>query len=223
MPKPPTERIFYSTLVTEHIVPKGNEGVFQRWYKSLVQVARRQMGFVRAELCPPLPCEDDVVKWYAIVHFDTPTHLNDWIKSDDRKRLLEEGQEIFRSYRFKSFTTGLEGWFSQKSGSEENNLEPPPWKQILSVVLGLYPVVILQSKLFAALGIMQSWPSASSMLINNLITSSILTLAVMPVIARLFSFWLRPTYRRTSWKTEVWGLTLIVMALGCMVVLFNKV
>ena len=213
---------FYSSLVIEHIVPKGKESAFIRWHNSLVREAKRQVGFLRVDRCPALRCENDVFKWYSITHFDTPEHLSEWIESDARQQLLVAGQHIFRSYRFKSFTTGLEGWFSQDAGAERLGFGPPVWKQILSVVLGLYPTVMVQSLIFKAFGVMQHWAPANAILVNNLISSSILALVVMPFVGKRLRFWLRPAYHASTSKNDLFGLAIVGMILTGMVVIFNQ-
>jgi uncharacterized protein len=221
---PPTDQTFYSSVMVEYIVCEGNDVAFTEWHKALTQLAQSFAGFVRMDLGPPLPCTDGVVKWYSVVHFDSPRHLNRWLTSGDRKTQIATGRHLMRAYRFKSFTTGLEGWFSQEAGdTEQSSLGPPAWKQVLSVVLGLYPTVMVQMLVFSALGIMKSWSPASAMLANNLITSIILTWVVMPVISKRLSFWLRPAYRLPIRRVDWQGTAIVLVAFLGMVILFDYV
>ncbi|BAU10399.1 hypothetical protein LEP3755_08830 [Leptolyngbya sp. NIES-3755] len=216
----PEDRVFYSTVVLEHIVPNQNKAAFQNWQRALIQNAETHDGFARADFCPPLQCADGVIKWYSIVHFNAPDHLNDWLNSDDRAELVQSGRSIFENYKFKSFTTGLEGWFSTEAGQERSSLGPPPWKQVMAVVLGLYPLVMIQSKLFALWG----WQSSASLtLISNFITSSLLTWAVMPNITKGFRFWLQPAFRASERKQDLIGAAIVLTALGLMVSLFSQI
>jgi uncharacterized protein len=208
-----------ASLVVEHVVPQGKGWAFRLWQMSITQAARRYKGFLRTDLLPPL--KGDCLKWYVIIHFDSPEHLDAWLRSHEREALLAAGQQIIESYKFTSFATGLEGWFSRHAGAEHFGFGPPAWKQILTVVLALYPTVVLQSWGFKQLGWMQSWPPAIAMLVNMLITSSLLTWVVMPNLTRLFKFWLRPSHQATPFKTECLGLGLMAIAFSVMVVLFN--
>ncbi len=214
--------VFYSSVVLEHIVSKTKNAAFNRWYKAMARLVEQQPGFLRIDTCPPLECVDDVVKQYSIIHFDTVNHLHDWLTSNQQTEILESGQDMFIDYKYKSFTTGLEGWFSQETGNR-SGLGPARWKQVLSVVLGLYPLVMTQSLLFAAMGLFTGWLPAAAMLINNLITSSALTYLVMPRIAKLFNFWLYPAYQERSRQSNLLGTAILLTAFGMMVIFFNHI
>lgn len=217
------DRVFYSTVVLEHIVPNQNRTRFRKWHNALIQSAKRHKGYIRTDTCPPLQCVDGVMKWYSIVHFDTPNHLNDWLTSHDRASLVESGQKIFENYKFKSFTTGLEGWFSAQVGQEKSSLGTPPWKQVMSVVLGLYPLVMIQTKIIPNIGFLQSWSPAFVTLISNLIVSSLLTWLVMPQITKALRFWLQPAFRVSDRKMDLIGTAIVLTALGLMVSVFNYI
>lgn len=216
----PHQKHFYTSSVMEYIVPEAQATAFEAWYGQLRQVVQYHSGFLRADLCTPLNCDDGVIKYYSIIHFASPSQLDLWLTCEARRHLFQAGETLVLAYRFKSFTTGLEGWFSLSGGSS-GSLGPPRWKQILSVVLGLYPTVMTQGLVFSALGMMQGWPLPTAMLVNNLITSSLLTWVVMPRVSRLLKFWLRPAYSLTSRRVDLAGAGIVLSLLILCVVLFH--
>jgi|GEM_PF-415072 hypothetical protein len=217
------EPVPYSSVVVEYTVPQEKSWIFRKWHRGLIQTAQGFKGFVRADRHRPLSCRSGVLKWYAVIHFEQPEDLNRWLLSPERETLLKDGREIFQSYKFKSFETGLEGWFSHQSGNELTGLGPPAWKQILSVVLGLYPVIMIQDFLLEHLGLLESWEPASAMLVKNLITTCILTLVVMPLVVRVLDFWLQPAHRRASIRIEIVGATFTIVAMAAMVLVFSEI
>ena len=217
------EQVPYSSVVIEYTVPQEKSWAFRKWHRGLVNAAKDFQGFIRADRHRPLHCRGDVLKWYSVVHFEQPEDLNRWLLSPQREALLKLGRDLFKSYKFKSFETGLEGWFSHHSGNELTGLGPPAWKQILSVVLGLYPVIMIQDCVIDYLDLMKSWDPASAMLVKNLITTCILTLVVMPLIMRALDFWLQPAHRRASMRIEIVGATVTIAAMVAMVFVFSEI
>ncbi len=213
----------YSSVVIEYTVPQDKSWAFRAWHRSLIHAVQGFPGFIRADRHRPLPCQGGLLKWYAVVHFTQPEDLNRWLLSPQREALLKLGRDLFNSYKFKSFETGLEGWFSHHSGNELTGLGPPAWKQILSVVLGLYPVIMIQDWVIDAFDLMKSWDPASAMLVKNLVTTCILTLVVMPLILRVLDFWLQPAHRRASIRIEIVGATFTIAAMVAMVFVFSEI
>lgn len=192
-----------ASYVIEHEVAPDKQDAFRDWQTNITKAVSYYAGYQGTDVCPPV--EDDE-KWYIMVHFDSAEHLNDWLESDMRHKLVETGKSIFSTSKITYYKTGLERWFI----NQETN--PPAWKQIMATLLGLYPTVMLLVLLQSTSGITQNWSRADAMLISNLVSCCLLTWFVMPGVASLLKFWLQPTSasRSTHWI----GLLLVLFALG---------
>lgn len=100
-------------------------------------------------------------------------------------------------------------------------LRAPAWKQIFSVVLGLYSVISVQEIVFGYFGILEDWPPTVALCANLIVTSCILTFVVMPIVVRLLDFWLQPAYQPASVRANVIGTVSALLALGGMMLLFT--
>lgn len=209
------ERVSNTSLVIEYEVSKDQELQFKEWQLELRLAVRNFKGYLNTDICTPIKGVQN--KWYIIVHFDNSANLTQWLDSDSRHNLIKLGKKNFGSYQYKRLGTGLEGWFSNHIGQAYSS--PSAWKQNFAVLFGLYPTVMIETLLLSQLHLMESWSLAPKMFVNNLVSCSLLTWAVMPLVTRILNLWLRP--QRSELKINLIGTLLVFTGYGLMISIFQ--
>ena len=124
----------------------------------------------------------------------------------------------FPNFRLKTLPTGFGAWFAAQLDHPAG--QPPPWKMALTVLLGLYPTVmlltILVGPLLAHLG------TAGSMLVGNALSVSILQWGFMPLLQPLLGPWLLAGADTSRTRSAVW-LVLILIVLAGQATLFQRI
>ncbi|MGW3622444.1 antibiotic biosynthesis monooxygenase [Streptomyces sp. NPDC000880] len=200
------------TAVVSHEVLPGREREFMRWQDKILKAQERHPGFMGSEMFKPVEGVQD--RWVVAFRFDTREHLDGWLDSESREKLLEEGRDYFRSYDVRKIGSAFGGWFRFSEGAGEGI--PPNWKQAMSVVLALYPTVMILDLTvgdwFNSLGM----PGYLALFISNVLSVSILTWLLMPLVNRALAFWLLPS-RARSLRIHVAGAA--VVAACCLVLI----
>ncbi len=189
------------TVVVTHPVDPSREEEFLAWQARMNEAERSFPGFRGSELFRPVAGVQD--EWTTLFRFDSEEHLNAWLDSSERKRLLEEGGH-FKEFELRRISSPFGSWFAWKDTDA-----PPPseWKTALSVLVGLYPLVVLLT-----LAISEAWPHGKlweTLLLGNVLSVAILTWIVMPfIVTRALRFWLAP--RHTSAPLDAIGAAISI-------------
>jgi antibiotic biosynthesis monooxygenase (ABM) superfamily enzyme len=202
------------TIVVSHRVAPADENDFLDWQKRVTDAERQFAGFRGAELFRPVPGVQD--EWTALYRFDTDEHVNAWLASPERKRLLREGRR-FQDFRLDRISSPFGSWFTEP-GRDEGTRGPAEWKTALSVLVGLYPTVVLLT-----LAISELWKRAelwASLLVGNILSVMLLTWVVMPVVTRALRFWLVPEGGRDSRRLDAAGAAVSVAFLTLAALVF---
>jgi antibiotic biosynthesis monooxygenase (ABM) superfamily enzyme len=201
------------TVVISHPVAHEHEKAFRAWIEKLRAVERTQPGFRGSHLYEPVPGVQD--NWTAVYRFDTPEHLDAWLDSPARAALLEEGKR-FNDFEVQRVPSPYGSWFS--FGDEGEAAGPPPWKSALSVLVGLYPTVVLLTLVIRALW--DTGPLWATLLVGNVVSSIILTWVVMPRISRLLRWWLAPAPGAETRRVDRLGAIVSIAVLTCLAFIF---
>ncbi|MFD4442282.1 antibiotic biosynthesis monooxygenase [Nocardia sp. NPDC058519] len=203
------------TVVVSHPVAAERETEFIAWQDRMTEAERTFRGFRGSGLHRPIPgVQND---WTIIYSFASAEHLDRWLESPQRKALLAEAPD-FRDFEVHRIANPYGSWFPPSETGVEGG--PASWKTALSVLVGLYPTVVILT-----VAIAEIWPGAQlwiSLLVGNILSVSLLTWVVMPVVTRALGFWMRPRPHRDP-RTDMVGLACSVGFLTVAAVFFYLV
>jgi uncharacterized protein len=193
-------------------VPPAAEETFLEWQRAASLAAERFPGYSSTDLYPPVAGRGD--EWVVLIHFQDEASLSRWLDSPERARRVEELRAKVGDFDLKTLEDGFGPWFVRQGQAEP--AAPTAWKMALTVLLALFPTVmvltILVGPLTSPLGL------AASMLIGNAMSISILQWVVMPRLTKKLDPWFRGG--QSAWRfTPV----LILLTLAVLTALFRQV
>lgn len=199
------------TVVVSHPIEAAQEDEFIAWTERVTAAERAFTGFRGAEVFRPVPGVQD--EWTVLFRFDTDEHLNDWLESPQRTKLLDEGR-AFEEFELRRISSPFGSWFSFAGAAAE---PPAQWKTALAVLVGLYPTVVLLT-----LAISEIWDGKlwATLLVGNILSVTLLTWVVMPIVTRALRFWLAPDSRQALQRIDEIGAAVSIVFLTLAALVF---
>jgi antibiotic biosynthesis monooxygenase (ABM) superfamily enzyme len=196
-------------------VPAEAAQRFMEWQRGVTAVAEGFPGYRGTEVYPPADPQQG--EWVVVIHFDSNDSLRRWLDSPERARWVERLRTEVGDFQLRTLPGGFGPWFAGLDRGPEA-APPPSWKFALTVLLALYPTVMLLT-VFPGMFTKSWWP-AVAMLLSNALSVSLLQWAVTPVLTRLLVPWLKARGVEQR-RLTVAGTVLIVFLLVALALLFH--
>lgn len=201
--------------VTEVLFAKiqpGAENAFRHWSTKINRAQSRYPGYLGVTIQPPFAGQ---YEWTTLLRFDSPENLDNWLKSPDRRELMREMQTFLVSGSRHRLATSFPSWIPAPPASAR---PAPNWKTTALVLLGLFPIVMLE--MWALGGILNQYFARSpGMFVANMISAGLTGYVSMPLLVRAFRWWLFLREDSSKWITPV-GIVLLLALYAAEIILF---
>ena len=176
-----------ATAVITHRVRDGQQEGYDDWLNEIGPLCRSYPGHLDLQIIRPIP--GLTATYTVIIRFDTREHLQGWMSSPDRKRLIEQVRPLLVQDDDFFIRSGLDFWFTPEGARAK---VPVRWKQFLVTWSAIFPLVLV-IPLVVALGLRQLGVPQNHYLDLLLSTGSvvwIMVYLVMPHYTKLIQRWL---------------------------------
>jgi antibiotic biosynthesis monooxygenase (ABM) superfamily enzyme len=203
-----------ATTVTQVIfsrIKPGMDADYRNWAARMQQAQARYPGYRGTYLQPPVT---GGMHWITMLRFDTAEHLSAWLAAPERAAMLNEARAFIESEELLRLATSFPGWVRI---DPETGKGPPNWKTALLVLLGLYPIVVLE--LLYLNPLLAGLVPALGIFIGNVLSVAATSFLTMPLFVRNFDWWLFPESKKDRSATTT-GLAILAVLFICEIGLF---
>ena len=193
------------TNVTQVILSKikpGMEDAYREWFDRIQQAQSQYPGYRGTYIQPP--ASGEAGNWTTMLRFDTSAHLEDWLVAPERAELLRESKAYIENEEIMRLRTSFPGWVPI---SPVTGKGPPDWKTAILVMLGLYPIVVLEIRFLSPH--LTSLNPALATFIGNIGSVAATSFITMPLFVRWFGWWLF-TDEKSSKSRAPMGVGLLI-------------
>ena len=127
-----------ATVVITHRVREGKVDEYERWLGEIKPVGNASAGNLDWHVIRPIPGLTST--YTVIVRFDTQAHLQEWMKSPARSRLIKKVEPLLVSGDDFFVSSGLDFWFTPEGAKAK---VPARWRQYLVTWSAIYPLATL--------------------------------------------------------------------------------
>ena len=180
---------FAQNSATEVIITQikpGSEGDYRAFADRIQKVQETFPGYLGSFVQPPHHKETG---WTTVLRFDSVRRLEAWLSSSERAKLLEEAEPLIEGFQAQRVDTSFPGWVPADPATGR---PPNMWKTATLVLLGLFPVVMLELKFLNPILRAAGFPPALLTFTGNAISVALTTWPLMPLAIRGFRPWLFP-------------------------------
>jgi antibiotic biosynthesis monooxygenase (ABM) superfamily enzyme len=181
-------------------VKPGKEAAYRDWETRIQQAQSKFPGYRGSYVQPPVSGE---LGWTTLMRFDTADQLDRWLKSPERAALVKEAESLVDYAHLQRMGTSFPGWFPTDPKTGKG---PPNWKAGMLVLLGLFPIVMLETR-FLKLPVNPSL----GMFIGNSISVALTTYLTMPLFIKVLHWWLFPKSDASKIAVNAAGAALIFL------------
>lgn len=197
--------------VTEVIfsrIKPGMEEAYREWTTRIGAAQARYPGYRGMFVQPP---DEKGGMWTTIIRFKSAPQLEGWMNAPERKSLLQESKAFIEHEQFTRLATAFPGWVPVDPVTGKG---PPNWKTAMLILLGLFPVVMLELRFLnprlSALGLHVSLAT----FIGNALSVAATSFITMPLFVRWFEWWLFLDKKSPKWTTPAGVVILGLLCAG---------
>jgi antibiotic biosynthesis monooxygenase (ABM) superfamily enzyme len=183
-------------VILSKIKPKMDD-TYREWAVRIQAAQAKYPGYRGMYLQPPT--EKDGL-WTTIMRFDTAEHLEAWMEAPERTELLAESKAFIDHEQLMRLATSFPGWVPINPMTGKG---PPNWKTALLVILGLFPIVMLEMRFLSPILTSLGLHASLATFIGNTISVFGTTFVTMPLCIRWFGWWLFTEKKTPAWITPV--------------------